>query len=111
MNEKMLNTGVELGRIAAMTAMTDSDGGDAALAALVKTLNHAVETESRDRASDLILSTIMSFANTCNKAVEMAESEEDAEEGGEGEEIDPKEILRALFGDVMGDLDKLTPLN
>ena len=62
MNEKILNNGVELGRIAAMTAMTDKDdGGTASLAAFVKTLNYALETEPRDAAGDLILGAVMSL--------------------------------------------------
>lgn len=112
MSEKMLNTGMELGRIAAMTALTDpDDNGEAALMAFVQTLHHAVETESHEDASDLILAAIMSFADTCHGVVEMVESGEDAKEDEGDEEIDPKEILRALFGDVMGDLDQLTSLN
>ena len=112
MNEKMLNTGVMLGRIAAMTAMTDKDDGFSALGAFVKTLNHAIETESPDDAGDLILSAIMSFAHTCDVAASAAEKNEDTEEDEDAEEeVDPRDVLRALFGDIMGDLDELTPLN
>lgn len=93
-NKTKVKEGCDLGYMVAQTAV--SGNTEASVCAFAKTLNHAVETENISDATDLILGAILTFAHFFNEA---AKAEED-------EEPD-MDMLKGLFGDLLGDLDKL----
>lgn len=93
-NKTKVEQGCDLGLMAAREAVGDDT--EASVCAFVKTLSRAVDTENISDATDFILGAVLTFAHFFNEA---AEAEED-------EELD-MDMLKGLFGDLLGDLDKL----
>ena len=93
-NKTKIKQGCDLGYVAAQEAV--SGNTEASVGAFAMTLNHAVKTENSSDATDFILGAVLTFAYFFEEA---AKTEEDEEPN--------MDMFKGLFGDLLGDLDKL----
>ena len=96
-NKDSVERGCDLGYLAMQTAVNDSTP-TAAVCAFAKTCAKIVNENPPDVAADFCLGAILTFAHFFNEVVE--------EEEKQDEEPD-MDMLKGLFGDLLGDLDKL----